>query len=234
MKYEYFLNILNRDQTGELQKAILELLAREQDHQIQDALFKELINEYAVVAKQLEKKVNEVTWLSQTDSLTQIYNRHKLTEIFPMESAKAKFYGTELAVILFDIDHFKKINDTYGHETGDIVLVELTQLVRSMIRKNDLFVRWGGEEFLLLLPDALDEVRHLAERIRKQVMEFSFTSTGTVTISLGVAAYAPDSDTIDTLVSKADSVLYRAKLEGRNRVEVYIPSANGPGETETV
>ena len=227
MKLEQYLEILNRAQTEDLQKAVLELLAKEQDHRIQHELFKKLIGDYAIVAKQLEKKVSEVTWISQTDSLTQIYNRHKLAEIFPLESARAKFYGTQLAVILFDIDHFKKVNDTYGHETGDSVLVELTQLVKTAIRKTDLFVRWGGEEFLLLVPDTLEEVKGLAERVRRQVMDFRFTRVGTVTVSLGVAAYDPDSDDLDSLVARADGVLYKAKQGGRNRVEVHVPATGG-------
>jgi len=222
MNHDKFLDILNRGQTEEMQKAVLELLARAQDQRIQDELFKELISDYAVISKKLETKVSEVTWLSQTDSLTQIYNRHKLDEIFPLESARAKSSNTELAVILFDIDHFKKVNDTYGHETGDTVLVELTRLVKNVVRKSDLFVRWGGEEFLLLVPDTLVEVERLAERIRQQVMNFQFTRVKTVTISLGVAAYEPEADTLDSLVAKADEVLYKAKQGGRNRVEVYF------------
>lgn len=222
MKRESFLDVLNNAQTAELQKAVLELLAREHDYRIQDGLFKQLIKEYAAVAKQLEKKVGEVTWLSQTDSLTQIYNRHKLAEIFPLESARAKVHGTQLAVILFDIDHFKKVNDVYGHETGDSVLKELTHLVKTAIRKTDLFVRWGGEEFLLLVPDTMNEVEQLAERIRQQVMLYPFSKVGTVTISLGVAGYDPEVDTLDSLVAKADEVLYKAKQGGRNKVEVHV------------
>ena len=120
---------------------------------------------------------------------------------------------------MFDIDHFKKINDTYGHTTGDIVLKEIAQVVTETIRKYDIVARWGGEEFVILVPNSkAEETALMAEKIRETIEKYAFTEAGTVTCSFGVTEYK-DGDSIDSLVTRADEALYKAKEQGRNRVE---------------
>lgn len=135
-------------------------MANIQDHQFQDKLFKELINNYADLAKTLEGKVQEITVLSETDPLTKAYNRYKLYKTFPLEEARANRQKTALSIIMFDIDHFKKVNDNFGHDIGDQVLIIFADLVRKTIRKTDIFVRWGGEEFIVLTSNSLDIGRY--------------------------------------------------------------------------
>jgi len=127
-----------------------------------------------------------------------------------------------LSLIMFDIDHFKKVNDTYGHAVGDYVLQTLTQIVKMDLRETDYLVRWGGEEFIIIAPDT--DVRRaeiLAERVRKSAEEYSFDQVGTVTVSFGVTQFTGD-DTEDTFIKRTDDALYSAKRMGRNRVEVIV------------
>jgi diguanylate cyclase (GGDEF)-like protein len=119
-----------------------------------------------------------------------------------------------------DIDYFKKINDTYGHDTGDKVLETMSSIFRVSIRGFDSLIRWGGEEFLLIAPTTdLEKAGLLAERLRKIIENQSFDTAGKITISLGVASFRSD-DNKDSIVKRADEALYVAKRNGRNRVEI--------------
>lgn len=154
------------------------------------------------------------------DSLTGIFNRHHTYQIAKHAIEKASRYQTELSFMLLDIDHFKKVNDTYGHPVGDKVLKQLAQLLSSDIRAVDTVGRVGGEEFCVLLPE-IDEVSatEIAERIRHNVEEFDWSSLGLkhpLTISIGLTHF--DRDNLDSLIKKADVALYNAKNQGRNRV----------------
>lgn len=162
----------------------------------------------------------ELERLATTDSLTGLRNRRAFDELLGLELTRTQRYGHPLALILFDIDRFKQINDRHGHQTGDRVLVELARVVGSRLRASEVFARWGGEEFILLAPhtDAA-QAAHLAEEIRARVACHDFPAVGQVTISLGVTEYAPG-DSRDSLLKRADAALYRAKAGGRNRVEV--------------
>ena len=135
------------------------------------------------------------------------------------EIQEAKRYNMPLALIFFDIDHFKSVNDTYGHKAGDNVLQELSRIVTGMIRQTDIFARFGGEEFIILvLNNDVRTGRELAEKIRSRMSQHSFPQIGTVTCSFGVAQFYPD-DTSETFIKRADDAMYAAKQEGRNRVE---------------
>ena len=124
-------------------------------------------------------------------------------------------------MLMLDIDHFKKINDTYGHCSGDSVLKTLADIVRSNVRKIDYLVRWGGEEFIVLSPETpVDVACALAERIRKKVESYK-CNFGKITVSFGVTEFSED-DTKDSFINKADAALYEAKGKGRNRVEVAV------------
>ena len=150
------------------------------------------------------------------DALTGIYNRKALESILE----KRVDTDEEVCFIFGDIDHFKEINDTYGHLVGDEVLKEVVRRIRSRIRQNDRLVRWGGEEFLLIANIGRKNAVKLAEKLRRSVEEDSFGKVGKVTISFGVCcAEGLDRDRFDEVLERADRALYRAKTKGRNRVE---------------
>lgn len=154
-----------------------------------------------------------------TDALTGICNRIKLNRSLTMETARSERYQSPLSLILFDIDHFKKVNDTYGHSAGDNVLKRLAKLVETNIRGTDIFARWGGEEFLILAPGlSMFEAVKLAEKLRNKIEEFDFEYPPKITSSFGVASYQKgDSSTL--LINRADAALYLAKESGRNQVQ---------------
>ena len=155
-----------------------------------------------------------------TDGLTGIYNRIKFNDVLTNEIARAERYDSVLTLILLDIDHFKSINDSYGHSAGDQVLKRLAQLVSSSIRETDTFARWGGEEFVLSAPGIISsEATQFVDRIRQKIEECDFQIPPRVTASFGVS-FLHQGDTVSTLTNRADVALYRAKERGRNRVEI--------------
>lgn len=159
--------------------------------------------------------------LAEEDELTQTYNRRKLKEVLPLEMERSKRHETPLCIALFDIDNFKSINDTYGHNVGDEVLRHLAKIVKSAIRVNDTFGRWGGEEFLLILPHInVEEARIVCEKIRFIIMQTEFETVGSITCSFGLSAYTPKS-TFDMLISQCDHAMYEAKKLGKNCVSVF-------------
>ena len=167
----------------------------------------------------------EIYRLMMTDALTQAHNKRAFSEALPREVARAQRYRRPLSLVLFDIDHFKKINDTYGHVAGDSVLRQLAGLVRPRIREHDIFGRVGGEEFGILLPEVdvegakvvAEKVRAAVEAARFLIKEESFSAT----VSLGCAGLEGTSGGVaDKLYERADKALYSAKQGGRNRVVV--------------
>ena len=173
--------------------------------------------------KLLQDKLREA---SITDYLTKRFNRRHFMELFLAEFERSKRHRHALSLVLFDVDHFKKINDGYGHAQGDRVLVEIAELLRTSVRREDVVARYGGEEFALLLPH-VDEAGALAaaEKICRVVSDARFGGMegAPVTASLGVVSFdgaEPGTVTMDVLLMIADAALYRAKEAGRNRVEV--------------
>jgi diguanylate cyclase (GGDEF)-like protein len=156
--------------------------------------------------------------------LTGLYNRRYLGEALERELSRAKRHGRPLAVIMLDVDHFKQVNDSHGHEMGDAVLHQLGHLIADATRAEDVACRFGGEEFTLVLPDTeLAGARTKAELLRLAVAERLVVHAGertleSITISLGVAVYPRDGDTAQALLQSADQALYEAKHKGRNRV----------------
>jgi diguanylate cyclase (GGDEF)-like protein/PAS domain S-box-containing protein len=170
--------------------------------------------------KRFEEKLRE---LSETDHLTMIYNRRKLSEIMAFEIKTTRRYARPLSLIMLDLDHFKKVNDTYGHNIGDSVLKETARIVSSMLRKVDVFARYGGEEFIVLCTETgIAGAEVLAEKIRTAIEEFIFPGAGKVTVSAGVAGFMNEPDGAG-FIEKADGALYDAKKQGRNRVVVADP-----------
>ena len=168
------------------------------------------------------QKVTEEVLIAQatTDSLTGIANRRKFYSVLTAEMDRAERYQLPLAVMMLDIDHFKDVNDTLGHQVGDDVLEEMARLVSGVIRKQDVFARWGGEEFIIMAPSRdLEGMRQFAEKLRSAVESHSFHGVGRVTCSFGVAEYQPH-ESIEVFFSRVDAALYLAKGNGRNRVEL--------------
>lgn len=175
------------------------------------------------------QKLQDLTWdlrlQATTDSLTGLSNRLKFDQVLARELLRAERYKTPLSLVMYDIDQFKAINDRYGHQSGDKVLIELARVVSSNIRETDILARWGGEEFALLAPGTDSLTAHqVAEKLRAVIEQTMFKAVGRITCSFGVAEYL-DGDTPETFVSRADAALYQAKTNGRNRVEISSPSA---------
>ena len=165
--------------------------------------------------------------LAFTDTLTGIYNRLHFNRLLDSEIERTKRYGGELSVIFFDIDHFKRVNDEFGHLVGDQILTDFARRVKTELRGMDTvnptnhassFGRYGGEEFIAVLPDTdLLGARHCADRIRQLIAEHSFRDNCTITVSAGVAEYKIG-ETVPQMLTRADQALYQAKRDGRNRV----------------
>lgn len=179
----------------------------------------ELEQKVAERTRELAEKNRELERLSTTDRLTQISNRAKLEDSFTKQLANSQRFDQPLSLLLVDVDFFKKINDNYGHAIGDQVLIEIAARLRATVRETDEPGRWGGEEFLVLLPNTDQEGGwQLAQRIRQAIAEHPFAEAGLpVTISLGLTSYSPGDDK-NRILERADQALYRAKKEGRNRV----------------
>jgi diguanylate cyclase (GGDEF)-like protein/PAS domain S-box-containing protein len=173
----------------------------------------------AEAANQALREANaELNQLATTDSLTGIWNRRYFEQATTFEIARTLRYGDPLSVVMFDIDHFKAINDRYGHLTGDAVLVALSHRVRQHLRTVDVLARWGGEEFVVMLPHCgARDALNLAEKLRALIANQPFPPVGSVTSSFGVAPFQTQ-DTLDDWLKRADDALYEAKAAGRNRV----------------
>lgn len=167
---------------------------------------------------ELEQERRQIEWQATHDQLTRIYNRLKFMQIFEEEHMRFKRYGSPYCLIMFDIDHFKRINDTYGHNCGDDVLKQIAKIVQANIRENDTFARWGGEEFMVLAPQtSLNQGMMLAEKLRAAIESHNFPEVQKVTSSFGVVE-AKSLDTTTSLIARVDEVLYDSKKGGRNRV----------------
>jgi len=167
----------------------------------------------------LEQNVANLEKLSTTDYLTKIFNRNKFYERINHEINMSKRHEIDLSLIFFDIDYLKKINDTFGHKIGDEVLVKVVEEVSSYLRETDTFARWGGEEFVILLPGSNSETAHkLADKYRVIIENIKFSNENIkVTSSFGVSSYI-QGEKVEEFFSRADKALYQAKANGRNMV----------------
>jgi diguanylate cyclase (GGDEF)-like protein len=169
---------------------------------------------------ELARRNFELERIASSDKLTGLYNRRKLEEFGTEYLAGLKRYGGTLSAILIDIDHFKAVNDTHGHATGDLVLMHVGSILSEAVRDADMVGRWGGEEFLVLLPSTtLDGAEIVAEKIRQSIAVHEFPTVGSKSASFGVSQIL-EGETMTGLVARADLALYQAKQEGRNRVVV--------------
>lgn len=177
------------------------------------------------ILKQLNQKLQDYnTQLEEllvTDKLTGLYNRHKLDDTLISELIQFKRYQTPPSIIIMDIDFFKSVNDTYGHQVGDEVLKDVANLSKNAIRSSDILGRWGGEEFLIICPETdLEGTYILAEKLRIILESHEFVNVGNKTASFGVTT-ATIGASDDDLIVQADDALYKAKIKGRNRVEIF-------------
>jgi diguanylate cyclase (GGDEF)-like protein len=169
---------------------------------------------------ELEELARNLDFRATTDPLTGLYNRRKFNRELATEILRAQRYKSPLSLVLYDIDHFKKINDLLGHQAGDQALIALSRFVSSRIRVSDVLARWGGEEFVILTPACNGPVAcQLAGNLSDAISALDIEEVGAMTCSFGVAEYY-DGDTAETLLARADEALYRAKSNGRNRVEL--------------
>src|SRR5574344_55808 len=175
-----------------------------------------LVTFLEATSQELRESVEKMESLAQHDALTGIYNRRRLDEILRYELKKRRKENS-LTLLMYDVDHFKDVNDNYGHEVGDSVLKKLTREISSVIRSGDVLGRWGGDEFVCILSNTpLEGAQVLAERIRRHVENADFAPLKRVTVSIGITV-AFSKDTAETLFSRVDKALYEAKKNGRNR-----------------
>lgn len=183
---------------------------------------KELRDELIRQKKQVEDLLGKVGIMAITDPLTGIFNRRHLETELEKEFSKRKRYKQSIACLILDVDHFKRINDSYGHKAGDIVLRELAQRLKQTLRQVDILARWGGEEFLVVMPQiGREDALKSASRILAFVSNTKFEHINEhITVSIGVSCVSDSINTPEKLVDTADQALYQAKNNGRNRVEI--------------
>ncbi|MDH3454039.1 MAG: sensor domain-containing diguanylate cyclase [Desulfuromonadales bacterium] len=184
-----------------------------------------ILTSFATMSIDHARLHEKTTQLACTDGLTGLYNHRQFKKSFSDEVARANRYNKTLSIILFDVDDFKKFNDTYGHPNGDIVLQEMANMLRELLRDCDTIYRYGGEEFVALLPEtALSEAVKVAQRIRIFVETESprfltgITKTHGITVSVGVAALPGDGQEAASLLKSVDDLMYKAKSQGKNKV----------------
>lgn len=182
-------------------------------------LMQEYQDELSQINNMLENKNREYETMASTDSLTGLYNRYKFSELY-LSSYKVMLQrNQEMSLLILDIDFFKKVNDTYGHNIGDQVLIQISHAIIKALRNIDIICRWGGEEFIMLLPTAsLKNAQELANKLRISIEELELDIVGRITVSIGVAS-VKEGDTMQDVVERADSALYLAKDSGRNCVK---------------
>ena len=183
------------------------------------------VTDVATNRRQLQAANHELQRLSSTDRLTGLFNRGHWEEMLRQDYARHRRYERNAALVMFDIDHFKKINDSYGHQAGDAVIQQTAELVRQCMRDADIAGRYGGEEFVVLLPDTdCEGALTFAERLRQSIEAHEVVHDGhsiRFTVSLGIADLSQPTSGYAQLIERADNALYSSKAAGRNQVTLY-------------
>lgn len=177
---------------------------------------------YVSISKDISKQIKDQEYLQSQiykDQLTQIYNRKKYEEVIEQKISDFEIYRKEFCLVLIDLDHFKEINDNYGHDVGDYILQEFAKLIKQNLRSDDMFFRWGGEEFALIVDSNKYDTYKLVEKLREVLSKKSFQSI-TITASFGIGQICSNCDK-NSLFMKTDDALYKAKNSGRDKVVVY-------------
>lgn len=176
---------------------------------------------------QRKKAEEKLKYMATHDALTGLYNRKVLDKLIIDEVGRSERYGHPISIFMLDIDHFKQINDTYGHQTGDTVLQNIASIMVNSIRKMDYAARYGGEEFIIVLPEtSLAEAEEMAERLCFSIAEHSFLTKDdkklNITASIGVATFPEHAQSWKDLIHAADNAMYAAKKAGRNQVQIKL------------
>ncbi len=224
-KVEVYENLWKTIRSGKVWIGELENLKKNGQTYWIDLRIEPRINEYtnnlefvSIVRNITDKKLMEK--LAQTDSLTNLYNRVRLDSELKKQLYNVQRYNTNVSIMLLDIDHFKKVNDTYGHNIGDSVLIEFANILKSSVRTSDIVGRWGGEEFIIISPETTKEdMFTLATKIKESIAKYNFTVVGNKTVSIGISQIKEIDGSEKDAVKRADEALYYAKSNGRNRVE---------------
>ncbi len=199
---------------------LIESAATQKDDAIMKELFIEMMHKNAALNRTLEEKLQEVERLSVTDQLTGLYNRRKFKADLREEIVRGVRYGRGFSLIMLDIDHFKSINDEFGHDVGDDVLRRVSTILQDRVRTMDVPCRWGGEEFMVLLPETNDaDAVVVAEDLRRRFEAEDFGLGRPVTCSFGVVEWISGA-TDDDMTKRVDEALYTSKENGRNQVTI--------------
>jgi diguanylate cyclase (GGDEF)-like protein len=186
-------------------------------------------DENAAINRALREKNDELRALSITDSLTGLYNRAQLPELLDKELARSRRHRHPFSMLMIDIDHFKQFNDTHGHQAGDEMLMSVSGIIRAFVRASDVAVRYGGEEFLILLTETGPEgALTFAKSLRGKVEEIRWQGQPAVTISIGVASFPHHGNEVEAIIRQADAALYRCKRGGRNQARLAEAPSEGP------
>ena len=175
--------------------------------------------ELAVLNEHLSAQLESISKIACFDRLTSVYNRYMFEEFLQKELNRARRYGRPMSLIMVDVDYFKQINDDFGHKTGDSVLAQVAATLKRHVRDSDIVARWGGEEFVIILPDMTKKnALVLADKLRETIAGCAYGNGITLTCSFGVTAFR-EGDTVDTVFNRIDKALYRAKEFERNNVQ---------------
>ncbi len=207
--------------TDESERRIKNARALRAEAKEQIELLQAALKDANVENARLGRKVEKLQSLTTTDALTGVKNRLGIDQALKGYVASTDRYKTPMSVIIFDLDHFKAINDTHGHEMGDIVLKRVGQILQKVARANDFAGRYGGEEFLVITQGGSEAALALAERLRAEIEAQTYSPAIDVTASFGICEFRPGREM--TLVRDADKAMYAAKEQGRNRIVILDP-----------
>ena len=174
---------------------------------------------YKKIIEDKNKKIDEITILSETDYMLGIYNRAKFMKELEKEISRSNRYGNNLSLVMFDIDNFKELNDNYGHYVADDILKQVSKFVSKKLRKSDIFARYGGDEFIIILPNTnIDNAIEMTSRLKEKIHENTIIESFNISFSFGVTEYIKN-ENIDDFIKRVDDALYLAKEKGKNRIE---------------
>ncbi len=224
VKQKHYKRVIVVDEKGDLAGIITQKELISLTYTRWTTLMKEYQEELSEINNILENKNKKYMTMASTDPLTGLYNRYKFAELYLSAYTAMTQRDNKMSIILLDIDFFKRVNDTYGHNVGDRVLIQISQAVLKTLRSIDVICRWGGEEFIVLLPTAsLENASILAEKLRTHIEELEIDVVGGVTASFGVSQVL-EGDEMQDAIDRADKALYLAKNSGRNCVKRELDS----------